>query len=92
MKYTIRVVDNAKGVSDQNKGAYVTSYNPDAHNGRGFAEFTRDIRKARKFDKREEAFLYWQQQSRVMPLRPDGKPNKPLTCYTVEIAPYPEDK
>ena len=32
-----------------------------------------------------EAMEYWRTVSTTVPFRPDGKPNRPLTAYTVEI-------
>jgi len=33
------------------------------------------------------AFECWQQVLRSRPVRPDGKPNRPLTAFTVAIVP-----
>lgn len=48
-------------------------------------ETTPDLSLARRFDTGEAAFEFWRQGHPFMPLRPDGKPNKPWTCYTIEI-------
>lgn len=61
-------------------GAYVVSYDPD-----GETVLTTLIEKARRFDTAGEALVYWRQQSVACPLRPDGKPNRPLTAYTVSV-------
>ena len=46
---------------------------------------TTDTRKAMAFQCATDAWAFWHQQSRRTPLRPDGKPNRPLTAYTVDI-------
>ena len=46
--------------------------------------FTDKVRKAQKFADVKEAFDFLRTQSTRMPLRPhDGKPNRPLTAFTV---------
>ena len=82
------VTDLAKGI-EPNKGPYVISCDTDAWEGRGAVVFTHDITKAKRFENISEALEYWRRQSRVVPLRPDGKPNRPLTAYhvTFETAP-----
>ena len=41
--------------------------------------------RAQRFKNAAEAMLAWNLQSTLRPLRPDGRPNKPLTVLTVEI-------
>lgn len=53
--------------------------------GRGHTTFTRDRTRAVSFDSPADAIEYWRQQSKTVPTRPDGKPNRPLTAFTVEI-------
>ena len=38
----------------------------------------------------EEAFELWRAVDPRVPVRPDGKPNRPLTAFTVEVC-SPED-
>lgn len=64
-------------------GRYLSKYEVDAQNGRGYIETTRDIDKAMKFENLEEIFEIWKKQSTVRPFRPDGKPNRPLTAYSM---------
>ena len=42
---------------------------------------------AKQFADNAAAMIAWNTQSTVRPLRPDGRPNKPLTTLTVEIEP-----
>ena len=53
----------------------------------GVVEVTQDIDKAHLFASMEEAMETWRRQSKAVPLRPDGKPNRPLTAFTVEVIP-----
>ena len=68
---------------------YLKAYDPDAHAGRGAVESTSWLSRALKFQTREEAFEFWRQPSTVQPLRADGKPNRPLTAFTVTIMEVP---
>jgi hypothetical protein len=45
-----------------------------------------DKEDAMAFDDVKTALEYWQRQSTVVPRRTDGRPNRPLTAYTVEMA------
>jgi hypothetical protein len=42
-----------------------------------------------RFETRADALRFWNRQSRIMPLRPDGQPNKPLTALTICVEPLP---
>ena len=49
-----------------------------------------DPAKAKRFDDKAQAFRFVRQQSKNVPLRPDGLPNRPLTAFTVSIEELPE--
>ena len=66
-------------------GQYFASIDVDAHDGRGEADLTRDPDRAMLFDDVGAAMSYWRRRSTVCPTRPDGKPNRPGTAFTVEI-------
>lgn len=68
-------------------GQYLQAYNHDAHQGRGEADWTRDPAAALNFPDPGAAQAAWSGQSTLVPLRPDGKPNRPLTAYTIEVLP-----
>jgi len=60
-------------------GEYLVRYDPEADGGRGYVETTREREKARRFSFTEA----WQTLGtvpRCKPVRPDGKPNRPLTA------------
>lgn len=70
---------------DQVDGEYVKVYDPEAHDGRGYIEFTLDLKEAITFASRREAMDFWRTVSVTRPIRPDGKPNRPLTAFSVMI-------
>lgn len=73
------------GRSNIKVGDYLMRADPDAFEGRGLAEWTSNLADAMKFDSFAAATEVWKAQSTKQPLRRDGKPNRPLTAYTVEI-------
>lgn len=71
----------ANGQSTPFDGDYLADFDFEAANGRGeitMAGF--DITKAKKFANMAEAFTFYNTQPKCCPIRPDGKPNKPLTA------------
>lgn len=64
---------------------WVKSY-ADTPSGRGTVVLTTDESEAMQFKSMSDAMEFWRQQSKSKPTRPDGKPNRPLTAYSVEIA------
>lgn len=66
-------------------GLYVKAYDPDMYDGRGWTEWTDDPNLARRFPTPAVALDFWRRTSTVRPLRPDGKPNRPLTAYSIEV-------
>jgi hypothetical protein len=75
-------VVESSGVAE---GTYVQEYDPDAFSGMGELTATHDLQKAKRFASAGEAMEFYRQQSKSHPLRNDGKPNRPLTAYTVSI-------
>lgn len=65
------------------KGYYLSKFNPEANNGRGYIETTRILEKAMRFNTLEEVMETWKTQSKTLPLRSDGKPNRPLTAFSM---------
>lgn len=68
-------------------GKFLESYR-DTTDGRGEMVFTSDIRCAMQFATAGEAVAYTRAASRTVPLRPDGRPNKPMTAMTIEVGQY----
>jgi hypothetical protein len=64
-------------------GPFLEWSDPDAKRGLGDEGWTDDPAKAKKFKSFTEAMECWQAQSRVRPYRDDGRPNRPLTAFSV---------
>lgn len=79
----LKIIDGAGA------GKFVKTYDPDANDGRGLLVGTFDPDEAIRFDGAVAALEFWRQQSTVRPLRPDGKPNRPLTAATVALVTWP---
>jgi hypothetical protein len=76
-------VEIVQGRGEQMLGNYLQSFDVEAYDGRGDATFTPHISEALKFDSVSDAMECWRKQSQTRPLRPDGKPNRPLTAFNV---------
>lgn len=72
------------GDTDVN-GMWLKTYDPNANDGRGHIDLTTKESEGMAFDDQVAALEFWRQQSTVRPLRPDGKPNRPLTAFNVEF-------
>lgn len=66
-------------------GMYLRAYDPEAHHGRGHVEFTAKRAEALTFPDAAAAILLWRAVPHCHPRRDDGKPNRPLTAYHMEI-------
>lgn len=64
-------------------GSYLASYSPEGANGNGVAEWTRDPAEAMTFATAQAGTACYRAGPYNRPLRPDGKPNRPLTVFTV---------
>lgn len=67
------------------KGDYLEWSNPNARHGRGDEKWTSDLKRAKRFPTFEAALECWKAQSTLVPFRPDGKPNRPMTAYSVTV-------
>jgi hypothetical protein len=63
-------------------GSYLASC-PEGDNGNGVAEWTRDPSQAMTFASAEAATECYRAVPYNRPLRQDGKPNRPLTMFSV---------
>jgi hypothetical protein len=70
-------------------GQYLESFDHDAYDGRGYGTFTSNVSDAKRFNSAVDAMTFWNLQSCVRPLRPDGQPNKPLTALTIAVEALP---
>lgn len=81
--YVMRVLGPAAGPL-WDVPEYLAAYNPESHDGRGHAVFTSQLADALTFGSAAMVFECWRQIPRARRRRPDGKPNRPLTAFTVE--------
>jgi ribosome modulation factor len=85
--YVMMLVGLANGDASPLEGEYLVEYDPPAMraDGRGYEGGTiatsRDITKAIQFEDAGALLECWRKANGT---RPDGKPNRPLTAYTVE--------
>jgi hypothetical protein len=70
-------------------GTFLAAFDPDARDGYGEARWTGDPRKALVFGSVQEAARVWRTVSPSRPVRGDGRPNRPLTAYSVTFAAAP---
>lgn len=63
--------------------AFLESYDPDGNGGRGDVKLTRRFEHAKIFQDSTDAIECWRRVSTLHPVRRDGRPNRPLTAYTV---------
>jgi hypothetical protein len=64
-------------------GVYLHSYDPEFDDGYGAIHWTGDKSEAMKFPSLIEGWGLWQTVPVSRPVRADGQPNRPLTCFTV---------
>jgi hypothetical protein len=72
---------------DNLEGAFLREYDPEFAGGLGVAKWTRDLDEALKFTDVTEIFRLWKLSPKSRPTREDGRPNRPLTAFTIEIQP-----
>ncbi len=70
---------------DVEQWRWLQSYDPEAHTGRGAVLFTNDVSEAITFADQRAAMACYLQVPKNHPVRADGRPNRPLTAYTVMI-------
>jgi len=89
MSYVIRAIGFAGNDPCPHAGQYLEDFDHHTPDGRGFGKFTSDPAKAKQFKATSDAMIFWGTQSTTVPLRPDGKPNKPLTALSISVEPVP---
>ena len=71
-------------------GAFLAEYDPEANNGRGEIWWTEDIARAVSFPDAKGAIACYRAVPANRPVREDGKPNCPLTVFSVEFVKLPD--
>ena len=85
----MKIICPVHGVCTPHDGRYVVLYDPLPKDGGGpILETTLDIDKAIKFKDAVDALELWKRGTgKIRPL--DGKPDRPLTMYTIEVLKVP---
>lgn len=73
----------------RNAELYLQSYDLEVNPLSGGVVLTADRRQAMTWATPTMASTAWREPSGLVPLRDDGKPNRPLTAFTVEIEVLP---
>lgn len=94
MTYVLKLLSLADGTKTAYDGQYLVSYNPemdgtdpDGNEMQCTIKCTTDANGAKTYPSQSAAWAEWTRTSKRAPVRGDGRPNKPLTAYTVEILP-----
>lgn len=66
-------------------GQYLAWYDPNKESITDLGGFTKDVNKAMRFASVGEALEVWKRVREVDPIRPDGKLNRPLTAFSMEV-------
>ena len=85
IEYAMQSHGLADGRKDDSIGKYLEAFDPDAYNGLGSFTWSSDLNKAMKFAKPEDCMKLWRTISKARRFRTDGKLNRPLTAFTVEV-------
>lgn len=85
MTYVIKCVGVGADDAGPQVGLYLRDWDLEDRGGRGSSVWVADIYQAAPFASLPAAMGTWKAQCASVPLRPDGKPNRPLTMYSVEI-------
>ena len=87
MKCVIRAIGRADRRPCPFAGMWLRLFDFGAAGGQGVGDWTRDKARARHFESTAGAAAFWRTQSKTVPLRTDGEPNRPLTALTVTFDP-----
>ena len=90
MTTLIRLVSNSRGFEFA-EPTWLKALDVNAHRGQGSVATTTDRREALRFADMGEAFKCWKRQSTVAPLRADGRPNRPLTAFSITFDDEPDE-
>ena len=93
--YGIRLVQLGSTGPKIEPPEWVTSFDPDGGDQTlpyptGHVESHEDPKRAMRFASYADAMECWKQRSARTPWRPDGKPNRPMAAFTVEIVRLPD--
>jgi hypothetical protein len=83
MAFVLKCLGLATGGGPE--GEYLAAFDPEAGDGWGDATFTRDVTKALRFPDLSAAYHFYGTRPARRPTRPDGRPNRPLTAFTMQF-------
>lgn len=85
--HVIKLIGTTIGIRTEHDDQWLVEYDPDGGENpyAGRIVTTPNLDEARRFTA-AEATATWMQVSKAHPTRPDGKPNRPLTAFSVEIS------
>lgn len=84
MAWVIKVIANEWAGIDFPRPTFIQAFDLDFMDGIGKAVLTEDVGQALTFPDLPALMNAWRATSAVRPVRPDGKPNRPLTAFTIE--------
>lgn len=87
MAYLMEILGAADGTVYEHD-LFLAEFDADAFDGRGFVRLTDVPAKAIQFPSQVAVMDAWRTQSKVRPIRDDGRPNRPLTAYHVLARPH----
>jgi hypothetical protein len=83
-EYVMFIVQLANGAPCPEAGQYVKRFTPGGPGHPGYLVTTPDHAAAMRFESPLALHTFWRQ---AHGMRPDGKPNRPLTAFTIEACP-----
>jgi hypothetical protein len=87
----IFILETSNGATEIN--LWLEEYDTTVEDSAGYGRLslTGSPARALAFRDTAEAMAFWTQVSKTVPVRDtDGKPNRPLTVFTVSVSPLPE--
>lgn len=90
MSAVIKLIGLANGRPTHHDGRYLVDADIETGSMLPVVSTTSHIEQALRFDNFDSAIEYWKRQAQGRRIRPDGKPNRPLTVYTVEVVEFDE--
>lgn len=87
----MQIMGLVDGQSSPFDGQFLVEYDPDKRgvDPRGYVMLAHilvgDLRTAKRFPDPGQAMDEWKRVSKRWPVRPDGRPNRPLTAFTVSV-------
>lgn len=84
--FVMKVWGLATGQPFPYAGQFLEWFDPDIPDAADIMfRFTADLDKAKRYASAVELLDEWRRVRKPDPVRPDGKPNRPLTAFTVEV-------